>query len=41
MSLKCIEHVYMLKKRVTLFIHHLFVIPEQRGTVPNDSIVKQ
>lgn len=31
----------MLKKQVTSFIHHLFVIPEERGTVPNDSIVKQ
>lgn len=29
------------KKQVTSFIHHLFVIPEERGTVPNDSIVKQ
>jgi len=35
------EHVYMLKKLVTWFIHHLFVMLEQRGTVPNDSIVKQ
>lgn len=29
------------EKQVTSFIHHLFVIPEERGAVPNDSIVKQ
>lgn len=38
---KCIEHVCLLKKQVTSFIYHLFVIPEERATVPNDSIVKQ
>lgn len=45
---KCIERVCvcMLKKKKnikqdTSFIHHLFVILEERSTGPNDSIVKQ
>lgn len=29
------------KKLVTWFIHHLFVMLEERAAVPNDSIVKQ